>query len=109
MPGLIGLLAVAPLFALSSAPDRKLWAASAPIAGLVVFAVACLLAGIPNVQSSQLARAFPLVGAVAVLALIAPSTLALRWRWLGLLHLLTLAASAYLWFIASLAISHDAT
>lgn len=109
IPGLIGLTVILPAFVLSSTPNRKLKASAAGLSAFFFFAASCLVAGIPGIESSQLARYFPLAGLVVTVALVAPSVLALRWRWVGVLHLLTVAAAAYLWFAGSLAISHDAT
>ncbi|RDZ26255.1 hypothetical protein DX914_18470 [Lysobacter silvisoli] len=109
IPGLLGLLATFPVFVLAASPGRKLRAVSATLAALAVFFAACLLAGLPDVQTSRLAGAFPVVGSLAVLSLLVPSIRALKWRWFGLLHAVTLFASAYLCFIGALGISHDAT
>lgn len=110
--GLVGLLAIVatlPVLVLASSPGRRALAASSSIAAIFVFFGSCLLAGLPNIEASQVAQLFPLSGFAAALLLVAPSIFALRWRWLGLLHLLTVAAVAYLWFVAMLVISHDAT
>jgi len=109
IPGLIGLISILPVFALAATPNGKLKASAASLSAFLVFATSCLLAGIPGIESSQPARYFPVAGLVVTVALVAPSVLALRWRWVGVLHLLTVAAAAYLWFVGSLAISHDAT
>lgn len=108
IPGLIALAAIFPAFALAATPNRKLKAPAAGLSAFFFFAASCFVEGIPGIESSQLASYFPLAGLVATLALVAPSVLALRWRWVGVLHLLTVTAAAYLWFVGSLAISHDA-
>lgn len=109
IPELIGLTVILPAFALAATPNGKLKASAASLSTFFAFTASCLLAGIPDIESSQLARYFPGAGLVVTVALVAPSVLALRWRWVGVLHLLTVAAAAYLWFVGSLAISHDAT
>jgi hypothetical protein len=67
------------------------------------------LAGVSGIENSQVAQLLPLGGFAIAVVLVVPSTFALRWRWLGLVHLLTAAATLYLWFVAALGISHDAT
>ena len=110
--GTIGLLALTvsfPAFALAASPGRRLRASAPSLAATLVFFASCLMAGVSGIEASQIAEFLPLAGFGVAVVLVAPSTLALRWRWLGLLHLLTAAAVAYLWFVATLAISHDAT
>ena len=109
IPALLGLAATLPIFAYAATANRRLRASSASLASACFFVASCLVAGLPGVEASQLVWVLPLAGLVATLALIVPSILALRWRWLGLLHLVTLAAAAYLGFISSLAIGHDGT
>lgn len=109
IPGLVGLTVILPALILSATPNLKLKASAAGISSLLFFAASCLVAGIPDIESSQLAGYFPLAGLVVTIVLVGPSVLALRWRWVGVLHLLTVAAAAYLWFVGSLVISHDAT
>lgn len=109
IPGLIGLAVTLPVFALAATQNRKFKATAANFFALAAFVVTCLLAGIPGIESSWLAGLFQLAGLVVTVVLIVPSVLALRWRWVGALHLLTVAAAVYLCFIGGLAISHDAT
>lgn len=108
-PGLLALAATLPFFALNASPGRKLWASSPSLAALLVFFGSCLLAGVSGIETSQFAELLPMAGFIAALILVLPSTFSLRWRWIGLLHLLTAAAVGYLLFVATLAISHDAT
>jgi hypothetical protein len=94
---------------LAATPNRKFAACSPGLVTLLAFCASSLLAGIPGIEHSTAAEYVPFVGLLITLALLVPSTLALRNRWLGVLHLLTTAAALYLAFIAGLAISHDAT
>jgi len=107
--GLIALAATLPVFAFAATPKRKLWASSSTLVALLFFVTTCVLAGTPGIEVSRPAGYLPLAGLAATVVLIAPSTFSLRWRWFGLLHLLTVGAAAYLCFIGGLAISHDAT
>jgi len=108
-PGLLVLAATLPVLALAAKPDRKLLASSASLAGLATFALASLLAGSQPGHPPELAQAVPLVGSAAALVLLVPSALALKRRWLGAMHLLTLVALGYLFLIGSLVLSGDAT
>ncbi len=110
--GLLGLLALSvaiPVFGLTGSPGRKLVASSPNLMAIAAFVLSCLLAGAPGIEDSPWVDYFPLGGLLATVALLVPSIRALRHRWLAVLHLLTLAAALYLWFIGSLAISYDAT
>ena len=107
--GLLALAAMLPVFALTASPGRKLLASSSSLAAILVFFGSCLLAGVPGIETSQVAQLVPPAGFAVAIVLVAPSAFALRWRWLGLLHLLTAAAVAFLWFVATLAIGHVAT
>ena len=109
IPGLVAIVLCIPVFAFCAASDRKLWAVSPLLVSLLVFGVASFLAGIPNIETSPIAGYFPLAGFLVAVGLVAPSVLALRWRWIGILHLITIVAVVYLWFVASLSISHDGT
>jgi hypothetical protein len=108
-PGLLVIAATLPVLALAAEPNRKLLASSAGLMGLATFTLASLLAGAQPGQSPALAQAVPLVGSAAALVLLVPSVLALKWRWLGVVHLFTLPALGYLFFIGSLVLSGDAT
>ena len=109
IPGLLVLASMLPIFALAASAGRRLRASSASLSCLAAFPISCLLAGLPGIETSQVGGVIPLAGLAVTVVLLVPSVLALRWRWFGLLHLLTVAAAAYLWFIGALAISHDAT
>ena len=109
IPALLGLTASLPIFAYAAKADRRLRASSSSLTCACFFVASCFLAGVPGVEAMRLAGLLPLAGFVATLVLVVPSILALRWRWLGFLHLVTLASAAYLGFVSILAISHDAT
>jgi hypothetical protein len=104
---LLGATLLALIFAAN--PNRKFVACSPGLFALLAFCASIVLAGIPGIEHSTAAEYVPFVGLLITLALFVPSTLALRSRWLGVLHLLTAAATLYLAFVAGMAISHDAT
>ena len=110
--GLAGLLAAAatlPVLAFAGSPGRKIISCSPSIAAIAFFVLCCVLAGLPSAESSRSLSYLPSVGLVVTAVLVVPSSLGLRTRWWAALHIVTLAAALYLWFIGSLAISHDAT
>lgn len=109
LPGIAALAITLAVFGLSAAPGRTLLACSPSLAALLAFAVSCVVAGVPRIETSSLAGGIPVVGFLTTIALLAPSVIALRSRWVGLLHVLTVLAALYLGFIGLLAISHDAT
>ncbi|KMM74949.1 hypothetical protein ACP93_14205 [Xanthomonas sp. NCPPB 1128] len=71
------------------------------------FAACCLAAGLPHVENWTLVDYLPLFSLLLTLALFVPSTWALRRRWLGIVHALSLAGALLSFFVASMAISHD--
>jgi hypothetical protein len=109
IPGLVLLgVALVAVF-LAATPNRRFAACSPGLAALLTFCASSVIAGIPGIEHFTAAEYVPFVGLLVTLALLVPSTLALRNKWLGALHLLTAAAALYLAFIAGLVISHDAT
>ena len=109
LPGLVASAATLSFSAFAGRPGRKVISCSPSIAAIVVFTLCCVLAGLPAAESSSVLRYFPIVGLVVTAVLVVPSSLALKRRWLAALHIVTLAAAVYLWFVGSLAISLDAT
>ena len=109
VPGLVllGISLAAVIF--SATPNRTFVACSPGLAALLAFSASVVVAGLPGIEHSTAAEFIPIAGLLVTAALFLPSILALRNRWLGVLHLLTAVASLYLAFIASLAISHDVT
>src|SRR5690349_15247457 len=95
---LLGIALVAAFVA--AAPSRKLVACSPGLAACFAFFASSLLAGVPNIEHATVAEYVPIVGLLATIALLVPSILALRNKWLGALHVLTVAAALYLVFIA---------
>jgi hypothetical protein len=108
-----GLLGIYPLFAallallMAASPGRKVVATSPIWVGLATFAISCIAAGLSGVEHRPLVGYFPLLSLLATVVLIVPSTLSLRRRWLGAIHLLTLSGALLSCFVASMAIAHD--
>ncbi|WP_131721644.1 hypothetical protein [Xanthomonas sp. NCPPB 1128] len=108
-----GLLGIFPLtvalivLALAASPGRRVIACAPCLFALAGFAACCLAAGLPHVENWTLVDYLPLFSLLLTLALFVPSTWALRRRWLGIVHALSLAGALLSFFVASMAISHD--
>lgn len=108
-----GLLGIAILSAalisllLAASPGRRVVACSPCLFALVTFAISCLVAGLPSVEHWPLVDYLPLLFLLLTVALFVPSTLALRRRCLGVIHVLSLLGVLLSWFVASMAIAHD--
>jgi len=107
-PSLAILGATGALFIAISLPNRQLLAGAPSITAIAVFLLSCYLATLSSSISKNLAYV-PIFGLLFTALLVIPSVLALRNKWFGLLHILTLVSAAYLSFICGLAISHDGT
>ena len=106
-PGLILVALPIAFLAYGAKPSRRLLACLPGLASLGVFLVACVLGGM-NSHGVPDALEYAHFAAVVISALlVAPAIAALRNRWLGLLHVSTLAGTAYLFFVGAMAISHD--
>ena len=91
----------------TASQGRRLIACSPSLAALAVFAISCIVAGLPGVEHRPLVEYVPLLGLLLTIVLFVPSTLSLRNRWFGLIHLLTLAGALLSWFVGAMAITHD--
>ena len=109
LPGAAALAMTLPVFAVCGNPGRRLLASSSTLAAMGAFVASAVVAGIPGVEAATWGAYVPMIGFGVALLLLVPSVRALRLRWFGVLHLVTMVASIYLAFIGSLAISHDAT
>ena len=99
---LLLLAATTPALISAGLPNRKLIAGAPGIVAILVFVLSCYIASLSNTDAS-----IPFAGFLLTALLVIPSVLALRHRWLGLLHIITLLAALYLGVISSLAISGD--
>ena len=104
---LIVLVAVSCLTAWLAKPGRRLVAASPAIFAVPLVAACSYISGMPGIQHASWSMLVPNIGFAVVALLVAPSTLALRNKWFCLLHIVTLAATALLWFVCGVSISHD--
>ncbi|WP_279361851.1 hypothetical protein [Xanthomonas sacchari] len=110
--GLLGIFPLAVAFvllALAASPGRRVIASAPCLFALAGFAACCLAAGLPHVENWTLVEYVPLFIPLLTSALFVPSTLALRRRWLGIVHVLSLAGALLSFFVASMALSHDGT
>ena len=89
VPLLVALLA---LFAAAS-PGRKVVACSPSLVALETFAIFCIVAGLPGVEDWPLVDYLTLLGLLLTVVLFVPSTLSLKHRWHGVVHLLTHAGA----------------
>lgn len=106
MPGL-ALLALPILVGfLNGAAGRRLMACLPGIVGIVGFAAACAASPYTSKNSTLVQYSFLALSCLALFA-IAPAILALRNRWLGCFHLMTLVGLVFLYFVGGMAISHD--
>ena len=104
---LLAIIAVSALAALLAKPAQRIVAASPALLAVPLVVICSYLSGVPDIQHSSWAMLFPHLGFAAVALLVVPSTLVLRSKWFGLCHIVTLAATALLWFICGVSISHD--
>ena len=104
---LVIVVAVSLLAAVLATPQRKLVAGSPALLAVPLVGLCSFLSGLPDIQHASWPSFVPAVGFSIVGVLSLPSTLSLKNRWFGLLHLATIAASAALWFICGGSISHD--
>jgi hypothetical protein len=107
IPALVAVLIPVPALYSLSQPNRRLTAIAPGLVAAAVFVVTCIASGLIAGRSADLAGYLPLAAMAVVLLLLVPSTLALRYRWGGLLHLLTGAGTLFLWLVSTMAISHD--
>ena len=104
---LLAIVAVSALAAVLAKPGRRLVAASPAILAAPLVGACSYLSGIPDIQHANWSLLVPNLGFATVALLVVPSTLAQRSKWFGLLHVVTLAACALLWFICGVSISQD--
>jgi hypothetical protein len=105
--GLVAIVLPIPFLALSSLQGRKIAACSPGIAAVGLFFITCIVSGLITLDSPEYLNYFPSVGLLIAAILFVPSVLALRRRWVGLLHMLTLAGALFVWFVGSMAVAHD--
>ena len=105
--GIVALLFPIPFLFAASTSGRRLAAASPGLFGTVFFLAFLLVSGTTSPQSPNVLGYLPLLGLLVVVASILPSVRALRLKWAGLLHVLTLTGALYTSFVAALAITHD--
>ena len=106
-PGLIAIIVPLPLLLIASLHGRKLVSCLPGLVAILGFLVNCVVSGFTSQESSKYLDYLPTLWFLITAALIIPSVVALRRRWVGLLHLMTLAGALFLWFVSSMAIAHD--
>jgi hypothetical protein len=108
--GLPGVAAsLMPLFPLAhfARANRRLLACAPGIVSSVVFLFACVASGwTTHGAPTAIVYGYTILMVLAV-ALIAPSTLSLRNKWIGLVHLVTIPGMLFCWFVGGMAITHD--
>jgi hypothetical protein len=101
------LLLPSPLLAWGAKEDRRLVAAAPGVLGFTLFTLAFAHLHLAAGEASDLAQSAYGIGAVAAALLLVPSALSLRNRWLGVLHLATLAGVLWSWFIGAMLLARD--
>ena len=104
---LLAIVAVSSVAAFLAKPDQRLVGAWPAILAVPLVAACSYLSGVPAIQHASWSLLIPNLGFPIVAFLVVPSTLSLRNKWFGLIHTGTLAATALLWFICGVSISHD--
>ena len=105
-PAAVALGAALLVLLFAALPRRKLVAISPILASVLTFTISSILAAWSASRNTLTSDLVLIGGLVATIALIPRSVLELRNRWVGVIHALTLAATAYLTFIMVLALSH---
>src|SRR5687768_10539529 len=105
--GLLLLLFPVPFLSYSASQQRWLTAGSPGLVGTALFIAFSGMSGTTSHQSPKFIAYLPIAGLLLVVALIPASVRALRNKWIGLLHILTVAGALLTWLVAAMAISHD--
>jgi hypothetical protein len=103
-PGLLLLMAICLLLLLCAVPGKAMRACLPALVPLVCFFFFAFVGSAVEFETSRFITSLPLIGLVGTIVLLWPSITALRKRWVGVAHLMTVAASSYLWFAAAVAI-----
>lgn len=105
--GLAGLLLPTPVLAVAASRHRRLVAASPGLLGAVLFIALAVVSGATTISGTSLLGYLPLFALLSCVALVPFSIRALRSKWLGLFHVLTIAGAFFAMFITAMAIAHD--
>ena len=106
LPSLLVLAVPIPLLVYFAEPRRKLLACSPNLFALIGFVLSCLMAAMP-VDDWHLFEGVPLAVLVVATVMLVPSILVLRRKWLGIVHLATMAGAVFSLFVASMALARD--
>lgn len=101
------LLLPVPVLALGAREGRKLLAAAPGVVSFALFVLAFAQLHLARREASDLLQSAYGIGAVVAATLLLPSVLNLRSRWLGLVHLVTLAGVLWSWFIGAMLLARD--
>ena len=105
--GLVLLILPVPFLLLGARQGRKLVAGSPGLFGAVVYITAFLASFWTKPPVSDSIQWLHTLASAIPLLLLAPSVLALRSKWLSVMHLATLAGVLWSWFIGAMFIAHD--
>jgi hypothetical protein len=105
--GLAGLLLPTPVLAAAALRHRRLVAASPGLLGAAFFVALAVVSGATTISGTSLLGYLPLVALLCCVVLVPFSVMALRNKWLGLFHVLTIAGGLFAMFITAMAIAHD--
>ncbi|WP_457098131.1 hypothetical protein [Lysobacter sp. P5_B9] len=105
--GLALLLSPVPLLLFGARQGRKLAASSPGLFGAGIYITAFLASPWTRPPVSDSVQWLHTLASAIPLLLLVPSVLALRSKWLSVVHLVTLAGVLWSWFIGALFIVHD--
>ena len=105
--GLVLLLLPVPFLLFGARQGRELIAGSPGLFGAVVYVTAFLASFWTRPPVSDAIQWLHTLASAVPLLLLVPSVLALRRKWLSMVHLLTLAGALWSWFTGAMFIAHD--
>ncbi|MFC7301089.1 hypothetical protein [Cognatiluteimonas weifangensis] len=105
--GLALLLLPVPFLLFGAHQGHKLLAGSPGLFAAVVYVTAFLASFWTRPPASDAIQWLHTLASAVPLLLLVPSVLALRSKWLSVVHLLTLAGVIWSWFIGAMFIAHD--
>jgi hypothetical protein len=105
--GLFALLVPVPFLMLATTRGRWLVAGAPGLVGAACFVVFAVASGLTTHASPGFFGFLPLAGLLLCLRFVLHSVGALRNKWVGLLHLFTVAGAIFTSFVAAVAITHD--
>jgi hypothetical protein len=101
------LLIPASLLALGAREGRRLLAAAPGVLSFILFSLAFAHLHLASGAASEPIPSVYFIGLAVALLLLVPSVLSLRNRWLGLVHIATVAGILWSFFIGAMLLARD--